>query len=99
MVSMKLDTLERYVQQLLALLAHLKADNHRLMQSAAELQQARQEQQRLLGSWEAAQTELHDLRMLTSTLQHEREIIRAKLEALLATVEHLEAMSSAVEKS
>lgn len=98
MDTMKLDMLEQYVQQLLALLAQVKEDNVRLTQNTVKLQQALQEQQHLVVSWEAAQTELRDLRTVTNTLRQERGLIRTKLEAILEAVEHLEEMSSPVEK-
>ncbi|MGE3540010.1 MAG: hypothetical protein AB7N91_21565 [Candidatus Tectimicrobiota bacterium] len=96
MDTTKLEILEQHIQQLLAILTQVKAENARLSQRLAALQKTGQEQ--VHPDWEAAQAELVNLRTMIHALRQERELIRAKLETMLGTVERLEVMASPATK-
>ncbi len=67
----------------------------RLTQCLVQLQQTVYEQQHSLERWQSAQEELTYLHTVTQTLQQERELIRDRLEEMLAAIERLEGFSRA----
>ncbi|MDZ7379087.1 MAG: hypothetical protein ONB06_07025, partial [candidate division KSB1 bacterium] len=71
----------------------VKEENRHLAQRLAQLQQTVYEQQRDLERWQSAQEELLWLRTAVQALQREREVIRARLAAMLVTIERLEQLS------
>jgi predicted nucleic acid-binding Zn-ribbon protein len=89
-----LEALERQITHLIQAFIRIKEENTHLTQRLAQLQQMLHDQQHSLERWQSDQEELASLRILTQTLQQERELIRNKLEELLVVVERLEGFSS-----
>jgi predicted nuclease with TOPRIM domain len=89
----RLEALERQITQLIQAFMRIKEANTHLTQRLTQLQQMLHDQQHSLERWQSDQEELASLRAITQTLQQERELIRTKLEELLAIVERLERFS------
>ena len=93
MDTARLEALERQITRLIQAFTWVKEENTRLTQSLVQFQQTLHEQQHSLERWQSAQEELIYLRTVTQTLQQERQLIRDRLEEMLATIERLEAFS------
>ena len=89
----RLEALEKQITHLIQVFIRVKEENAHLTQRLAQLQQMLHDQQHSLERWQSDQEELASLRIVTQTLQQERELIRNKLEELLVIVERLERSS------
>ena len=89
----RLEALEKQITHLIQAFIRVKEENTRLTQRLAQLQQMLHDQQHSLERWQSDQEELASLRIVTQTLQQERELIRNKLEELLVIVERVERFS------
>ena len=87
------EALESHIVQLVQAFTQVKEENARLTQSFLQCQQTLHEQHHSLEHWQSAQQEIISLRKVTQTLQQERQLIRARLEEMLAAIERLEAFS------
>jgi predicted nucleic acid-binding Zn-ribbon protein len=86
----RFDILEEYVVNLVAAYARMKAENKQLSQSIKQLQETLRTQQREVERLQPDREELSQLRTIIQTFQKERDLIRQKLEHMLATIEWLE---------
>src|SRR5215470_9886783 len=93
MDTQRLEALESYIVQLIQAFTQVKEENARLAQSFLQCQQTLHEQHHSLEHWQSAQQEIISLRKVTQTLQQERQLIRARLQEMLAAIERLEAFS------
>jgi hypothetical protein len=93
MDTQRLEALESRIIRLIQAFTQVKEENARLMQSFLQCQQTLHEQHHNLEHWQSAQEELISLRRVTQTLQQERQLIRDRLEEMLAAIERLEAFS------
>jgi hypothetical protein len=93
MDTQRLEALESQIIRLIQAFAQVKEENARLTQSFLQCQQTLHEQHHSLEHWQSAQEELISLRRVTQTLQQERQLIRDRLEEMLAAIERLEAFS------
>jgi hypothetical protein len=87
----RLEALEAQVLSVVEELVRVRAENQRLSQNNKQLQDALRAQQREVERLQPDQEELTHLRTVMHTFQQERDLIRQKLEQMLATVEWLEA--------
>lgn len=81
----RLEALERQIAQLIQAFTRIKEENVRLAQSLMQVHQ-----QSSLEHGASVQEELTHLRVMTRTLQQERELIRDRLAEMLVAVERLE---------
>jgi len=89
----RLEALESQIIRLIQAFTQIKEENTHLTQSFLQCQQTLHEQHHGLEHWQSAQEELIYLRTVTQTLQQERQLIRDRLEEMLAAIERLEAFS------
>src|SRR5262245_8053609 len=87
----RLEVLEAHVVSLVEELTRVRAENKRLSQNNKQIQDALRTQQREVERLQPDREELTHLRTVMQTLQKERDLIRQKLEQMLATIESLEA--------
>ena len=97
MDTARLEALERQITRLLQAFTRVKEENTRLMQSLVQFQQTLPGQQHSPERCPSAQEELTYLHTVTQTLQQERELIRDRLEEMLAAIERLEGFSPRAE--
>jgi predicted nucleic acid-binding Zn-ribbon protein len=84
------EALEAHVVSLVEAFARVKAENKRLSQNVKQLQEALRTQQREVERLQPDREELTQLRTVVQVFQKERDVIRQKLEHMLATIEWLE---------
>jgi predicted nucleic acid-binding Zn-ribbon protein len=86
----RLETLETHVVTLVEAYVRIKEENKKLCQDVRQLRETLRVQREDLARLQPEQDEMARLRTLLQSFHQEREIIRQKLEQMLAIIESLE---------